>query len=182
MTEYAVEALKAVDGTAVGLGTRTNAPEDHSSKTTGVSEAVNPSTEMDGESFKLSLQRNLGSGSPSAVGMVTMVEPQPPPSNPVQDSSEREQTGLAATREEGPSGPECIEKHSPISSADEALIQQRMYSYRDVDSFPTGYLEYWTRSGSLVVSEAARRVLEERTRQGLVEKQQSEDFAQVEAA
>ena len=184
VTEYAIETLKTINGTALDLrDTRTISPGERIGKTTRTSGPINPAEEMDRHSFELSLQSEFGSGSHSPECIATMPDQQPPV-NPGQYSSREEQTVVSATIEESPSRPEFIEKHGSglSASTEEALILQRMQSYRNADFFPDKYLEKWLKSGSRFGSEAARRVLEERVSRRAEDDRRSEDFVVVEAA
>jgi hypothetical protein len=183
-TEYAVEVLRTISGTAVDVkDTRTIAPEEHISKTTHTPKAINQTQEMDSDSFDRLLDGAFGSGPHSSEGKVALLDQQPSV-NPTRESSREEQTDLSASIEGGSSGPEPIKKHTSVlsASAEEALILQNVQSYRKVEFFPDKYLEKSLQSGSRFASEAARRVLEERARQKAEDNRRSEDLVQVEAA
>ncbi len=80
--------------------------------------------------------------------------------------------------------PASIEKQGSGMSASttEALIQQKIRSYRKTEFFSDKDLEKYVKSGSRFGAEAARRVLEERARQKAEDNRRSVDFFQVVAA
>lgn len=184
VTEYAVEILKTVNGTAVDLkDKRTLSPGECIGKTAHAQEAVNPLEVKDSDAFELLLEKESGPASLSFKGIVTTPDLQLPV-NPGQEASQAEQAEQLATIQEHSSAPGSVEKHGSGMSAStlEALIQQKIRSYRNAGHFPDQYLEKYSKSGSLSGAEAARRVLEERARQKAEHDRLSEDFVQVEAA
>lgn len=184
VTEYAIETVKTINGTTVDLrDSRTISPEEHVSKTSHASEAINLPEKTESDPFEVFCRCIPGSGSPSSAGMGTVPDQQPL-ANPGQDSPREEQTEVLASIEKDPSEPEPIKKHTSAlsASAEEALILQDVLLYRKAEFFPDKFLEKRLNSGSRFASEAARRVLEERARQKAEDNRRSEDFVVVEAA
>jgi hypothetical protein len=184
VTEYAIEAVKTINGTAVDLrDSRTTSPVECINKNSDTSEAIAPPEKTESDPFEVLCKCVPGPGSHSSENVATTPDQQPL-DKPDQDSSRVEQAEFSAAVEGGTSGPEPTEKRSSgmSASAIEAIVQQNVRSYRNADFFPDKHLEKLLRSGSRFASEAARRVLEERTREKAEDNRRSEDFVQVVAA
>jgi hypothetical protein len=178
-TEYSVEALKTIDGNLVALkDTRSVSTNEHASKSAPGSQATGPQVEMDSDAFEALLRGAFEPISHSAEG-----EFRQPPLNPGQGSSLEERAKHLGTSSKSASVPMATGKcNSGLSaSADHALLQERIQSYRDAD-LPDKYLEERLKFGSVIASEAARRVLEERAKQRVEENPRSVDVALVAAA
>jgi len=178
-TEYSVEALKTIDGNLVALkDTRSVSTNEHTSKSAPGPQATGPQVEMDNDAFEALLRGAFGPGSHSVEGEV----PQPP-LNTSGDSSLEERARHSGTASDIASVSMSRRKcHSSLStSADRALLQERIQLFRDVN-IRDKYLEERLKSGSPIASEAARRVLEERAKQTAEENRRSEDVVLVAAA
>ena len=176
--EYSVETLKTINGTLVALkDTRTVLLNEHNSKSAPGPQATGPQVEMNSDAFEAILRGAFEPISRSAEGEVRQ-----PPLNPGQDSSLEKQAKHSVTSSESASVPMATRKcHSGLSSADRALLQERIELFRS-PNIPDKYLEERLKFGSPIPSEAARRVLEERVRQRVEENPRSEDLTAVAAA
>ena len=178
-TEYSVEALKTIDGNLVALkDTRSVSTNEHTSKSAPGPQATGPQAEMDSDAFEAILRGAFEPISYSVEGEVRQ-----PPLNPGRDSSLEKRAKHSGTTSESASVLISTGKgHSELpTSADHALLQEQIQLFRDVN-IPDKYLEERLKFGSVIASEAARRVLEERAKQRVEENPRSEDLALVAAA
>jgi hypothetical protein len=178
-TEYSVEALKTIDGNLVALkDTRSVSTNEHASKSAPGSQATGPQVEMDSDAFEAILRGAFGPGSHSVEGEVRQ-----PPLDPGRDSSLEERTKHSGTSSKSAFLPMATGKcHSELRTpADRAQLQERIQLFRGAN-IPDKYLEERLKFGSVIASEAARRVLEERAKQRVEENPRSEGLALVAAA
>jgi hypothetical protein len=178
-TEYSVEALKTIDGNLVALkDTRTVWSNEHNSKSAPGPQASAPHAEMDSDAFEALLRGAFEPISHSVEGEIRQ-----PPLNPGQGSSLEERTKHSGTSSKSASVPMATGKcHSELRTpADRAQLQERIQLFRGAN-IPDKYLEERLKFGSVIASEAARRVLEERAKQRVEENPRSEDVALVAAA